>query len=194
MTQHVTHGPSRPSQTKRRWTAAPARRTRSSTTCWSSCSLDTGRWRSGSPAPSASTTTSNWSSSADTPPASSAAPRSRPAPSAGRPSARGFSCSYENPAPPKTMQRRPALLQNRRVPCLNPQIVPCFRCSSLEQNKETGGLQLSLPSCRLSWLCCFQWMSVTHHPLWPALFTRLCSGVAPPPPAPQPVSQRLISL
>lgn len=55
-----------------------------------------------------------------------------------------------------------------------------FSCSSLERNKETGGLRLSLPSCRLASLCCFPWMSVTHHPLWPALFTRLCSGVAPP--------------
>lgn len=82
-------------QTKQKWTAAPAPRTRSSTTCWSSCSRATVRWRSESPAPSASTTTSSWSSSADTPPASTAAQRSRPARSAGRPSASGSSCLSE---------------------------------------------------------------------------------------------------
>lgn len=86
-------------QTKQKWTAAPAPRTRSSTTCWSSCSLATARWRSESPAPSASTTTSSWSSSADTPPASTAVPRSRPAPSAGRPSASGSSYLSEHLCP-----------------------------------------------------------------------------------------------
>lgn len=73
-----------PPQTKQKWTAAPAPRTRSSTTCWSSCSPGTARWRRGSPAPSASTTTSSWSFSADTPPALSAALLSRPAPYVGR--------------------------------------------------------------------------------------------------------------
>ncbi len=82
-------------QTKQKWTAALALRTRSSTTCWSSCSLVTGRWRNGSLAPSASTTTSSLSSSADTPPASTAALRSRPARSAGRPSVSGSSYSSE---------------------------------------------------------------------------------------------------
>lgn len=82
-------------QTKQKWTAVPAPRTRSSTTCWSSCSRATVRWRSESPAPSVSTTTSSWSSSVDTPPASTAAQRSRPARSAGRPSASGSSCLSE---------------------------------------------------------------------------------------------------
>lgn len=85
-------------QTKPRWTAVPGRRTQSSTTSWSSCSPATDRWRSASPAPSASTTTSSWCFSADTPPASSAAPRSRPAPSAGRPFASASSCSCEPPS------------------------------------------------------------------------------------------------
>lgn len=49
-------------------------------------------------------------------------------------------------------------------PCYMFKFIDCslFSCSSLEQNKETGGLQLSPPPCRLSSLCCFQWMSVTH--------------------------------
>lgn len=82
-------------QTKRRWTAAPAPRTQSSTTCSNNCSPATVRWRRGWPVPSASTTTSSWSSSAGTPPASTAAQRLRPARSAGRPSASGSSCLSE---------------------------------------------------------------------------------------------------
>lgn len=84
-----------PPQTKQKWTAAPAQRTRSNTTCWSSCSLATARWRRELPAPSASTTTSSWSSSADTRPASTAAQRWRPVQSADRPSASGSSYSSE---------------------------------------------------------------------------------------------------
>lgn len=104
-------------QTKQRWTAAPALRTRSSTTCWSSCSPDTVRWRSESPAPSASTTTSSWSSSVDTPPASTAARRSKHAPSAGRPSASGSSYLSERLRPPhfEATQRRWAGLGKRKL-------------------------------------------------------------------------------
>lgn len=101
-------------QTKPRWTAAPAPRTLSSTTCWSSCSPATGRWRSASPAPSASTTTSSWSSSVATPPASTAAPRSRPAPSAGRPSGSGSSCLSELQV--CVLLRPPAHRPQRRTP------------------------------------------------------------------------------